>query len=134
MKLITAYVRTRKVDDVVRALERAGAPGITVARVHGVGYGYEPSLFTLAPREVPKTPEVSQVEVACSDEHVEGLIQALLAAARTGDPGDGIAFVSPLERVARVRTGEQGEAVLRSPHHAGGSSPATAPIDERSAE
>jgi nitrogen regulatory protein PII len=112
MRLITAYVRTRKVDDVVRALERAGAPGITVARVHGVGYGYEPSLFTLAPREVPKTPEVSQVEVACRDEHVEGLLQALLATARTGDPGDGIVFVSPLERVARVRTGEEGEGVL----------------------
>lgn len=112
MKLIKAYVRTRKIDDVVRALDRAGAPGITVARVHGVGYGYEANLFTLAPREVAKTPEVSRVEVACNDEQVPKLVSTLVDAARTGDPGDGIVFVSPLDRVVRIRTGEEGEQVL----------------------
>ena len=112
MKLIKAYVRTRKVDDAVRALEGAGAPGITVARVHGVGYGYEPNLFTLAPREVPRTPEVSRVEVACAADRVDELVSVLTASARTGNPGDGIVFVCPLERVVRVRTGEEGEEVL----------------------
>lgn len=124
MKLIKAYVRTRRVDRVVRALEEARAPGITVARVHGVGYGYEPNLFTLAPREIPKTPEVSRVEVACSDGQVEHLLSTLVTAARTGNPGDGIAFVCPLERVVQVRTGEEGESVFaerdRTTAHAGG--------------
>ena len=114
MKLIKAYVRTRRVDAVVRALEEADAPGITVARVHGVGYGYEPNLFTLAPREIPKTPEVSRVEVACADGQADRLLSTLVAAARTGDPGDGIAFVSPLERVVRVRTGQEGEPVFQT--------------------
>lgn len=112
MKLIKAYVRTRKIDDVVRALERAGAPGITVARAHGVGYGYEANLFTLAPGEVPKAPEVARVEVACRQGRVDDLVAALVEAARTGDPGDGIVFVSPLERVIRIRTGGEGEEVL----------------------
>lgn len=112
MKLIKAYVRTRKVDDAVRALQGAGAPGITVARVHGVGYGYEPNLFTLAPREVPKTPEVSRIEVACDTARVDELVSTLVTAARTGNPGDGIVFVCPLERVVRVRTGEEGSRVL----------------------
>lgn len=112
MKLIKAYVRTRKVDDVVRALEAAGAPGITVGRVHGVGYGYEPSLYTLAPRDVPRTPEVSQVEVVCPGSRVDDLVSILVTAARTGDPGDGIVFVSPVERAVRVRTGEEGGNAL----------------------
>ena len=119
MKLIKAYVRTRKVDDVIRALGLAGAPGITVARVHGVGYGYEPNLFTLAPRAVSKTPEVAQVEVACAEDRVDELVSTLVVAARTGDPGDGIVFVTPLERVVRIRTAEEGEAVLAD----GGSNP-----------
>lgn len=114
MKLIKAYVRTRMVDAVVRALEEARAPGITVARVHGVGYGYEPNLFTLAPREIPKTPEVSRVEVACADGQVDRLLSILVGAARTGDPGDGIAFVCPLERVVQVRTGDEGEQVFQT--------------------
>lgn len=114
MKLIKAYVRTRRVDAVVRALEAADAPGITVARVHGVGYGYEPNLFTLAPREIPKTPEVSRVEVACADEQADRLLSTLVAAARTGNPGDGIAFVCPVEQVVQVRTGQEGEQVFRT--------------------
>lgn len=112
MKLIKAYVRTWKVDGVIRGLQRAGAPGITVARVHGVGYGYEPNLFTLAPREFPKAPEISRIEVACGAERVEELVSTLVAAARTGDPGDGIVFVVPIERVVRVRNGQEGDEVL----------------------
>jgi nitrogen regulatory protein P-II 1 len=113
MKLLKAFVRNRQVDAVVRALEDAGAPGISVSRVHGVGYGYEPYLFTLAPREVPKTPEVVKVEVVCREEEVDPLMEALVAGARTGSPGDGIVFVTPVERAVRIRTGEEGSEVLR---------------------
>ena len=51
MKLIKAFVRTTRVDEVVRALGAAGAPGIPISRVHGVGYGYEPLPLTFAPSE-----------------------------------------------------------------------------------
>jgi nitrogen regulatory protein P-II 1 len=112
MKLLKAFVRTRKVDDVIRALKSARAPGITVSRVHGVGYGYDPYLFTLAPRELPKTPEIAKVEVVCRDEDAGRLLDVLAAAARTGSDGDGIVFVTPVERAVRIRTGEEGDVVL----------------------
>jgi len=112
MKMIKAFVRSRKVDEVIRALERAGCPGITVSRVHGVGYGYDPILFTLAPSELRKTPEVCKVEIACQDAEVDGLVKALMDAARTGSQGDGIVFVTPVEQVFRIRTGEEGSRVL----------------------
>jgi len=112
MKLIKAFVRTTRVDEIVRALEAAGAPGITISRVHGVGYGYEPQLFTFAPSEYHKMLEVSKIEVVCCSPDVEGLVQAILGAARTGVQGDGIVFVTPLERAIRVRTGEEGVAAV----------------------
>ena len=114
MKLLKAFIRTRKVDDVIRALQAAGAPGITVSRVHGVGYGYDPYLFTLAPRELPKTPEVAKIEVVCCDEDCDRLVAVLVAAACTGSQGDGIVFVMLVARVVWVCTGEEGDAVLAS--------------------
>lgn len=112
MKLIKAFVRTERVDEVVRALEDAGAPGITVSRVHGVGYGYDPYLFTLAPSEVGKTPEVSKVEIVCRREDLDRLLDTVIESARTGARGDGIVFVTPVERAIKIRTGDEGPRVL----------------------
>lgn len=108
MKLLKAYVRTSKVDDAIRALEDAKAPGITVSRVHGVGYGYDPMLFTLAPSELGKAPEVAKLEIVCGDRDVGRLVDTLVAAARTGGRGDGIVFITPVERAIHIRTGEEG--------------------------
>ena len=113
MKLIKAFVRTERVDEVVRALEDAGAPGITVSRVHGVGYGYDPYLFTLAPSEVRKTPEVSKVEIVCRTEDLDRLADTLLSNAHTGSRGDGIVFITPVERAIKIRTGDEGKAALQ---------------------
>lgn len=112
MKLLKAFVRTTRADEVVVALEEAGAPGITVSRVHGVGYGYDPKLFTLAPREIPKTPEVTKVEVVCGDEDVDRLLGVVSAAARTGYQGDGIVFVTDVTRAVKIRTGAEGREAL----------------------
>lgn len=112
MKLIKAFVRTDRLDEVVQALEQAGAPGITVSSVHGVGYGYEPFLFTLAPGEVKKTPRVAKVEVVCGEANVDGLCDVIMRCARTGQAGDGILFVTPVERAMRIRTGEGGVECL----------------------
>ncbi len=113
MKLLKAFIRTTKVDDVVRALREAGAPGITVSRVHGVGYGYEPMLFHLAPSEIRTAPEVAKVEVVCDDQCVDVLLTALLQAAHTGYAGDGIVFVTPVERAIKIRTGDEAPQALR---------------------
>ena len=112
MKEIKAYIRTRVVDDVIRALRVTGAPGITVARVHGVGYGYEPYLFTLAPSELAKVPEVAKVEVVCEDHCADAAVEVIVNSARTGDPGDGIVFVTDVERAVKIRTGAEGPEAL----------------------
>jgi nitrogen regulatory protein P-II 1 len=114
MKEIKAYVRVSKVDDVIRALRESGAPpGITVARVHGVGYGYESFLFTLAPSELKKTPEVAKVEVVCHDDCADEAVEVIAGAARTGDPGDGVVFVTPVERAVKIRTGDEAPISLQ---------------------
>ncbi len=113
MKQIKAYIRISKVDDVIRALRKSGAPGITAARVHGVGYGYEPYLFTLAPSELRKTPEVAKLEVVCEDHCADAAIEVIVNAARTGDPGDGIVFVTPVERAVKIRSGADGLEALQ---------------------
>lgn len=114
MKSIKAFIRTSKVDDVVTALESARAPGITVSRVHGVGYGYDSYHFRLAPRELAHTPEVAKIEVVCADEDLDRLVQTISDSARTDSRGDGILFVTPIERAVRIRTGEEGDDVLRA--------------------
>jgi len=114
MKLIKAFVRTTRIDEVVRALKAAGAPGVTISRVHGVGYGYEPLLFTFAPSEYNKMLEVSKIEVVCCAPDVESLIKAVVKAAHTGVKGDGIVFVTPVERAIKVRTGTEGPQILES--------------------
>ncbi len=113
MKLLKAFVRTSRVNAVIRALESAGAPGITLSRVHGVGYGYEPMLFTLSPSEYRKTLEVTKVEVVCRDSEAERLAGALADAARTGSQGDGIVFVTGVESAMKIRTGASGAEALR---------------------
>lgn len=112
MRLIKAFVRTMRINDIIRALQGAGAPGITVSIVHGVGYGYDPYAFSLSPGELQRTPELAKVEVVCRAEDEERLMAALVAAARTGAGGDGIAFVTPVDRAVKIRTGERDAAAL----------------------
>jgi len=113
MKEIKAYIRVAKVDAVIQALRASGAPGITASRVHGVGYGYEPYLFTLAPSELKRTPEVAKLEVVCEDLCADAAVEIIVEAARTGDPGDGIVFVTPVERAVKIRSGAQGSEALQ---------------------
>jgi len=112
MRQIKAFVRSGAVDQVVRALEAAGVPGVTVSTVHGVGYGYEPEHFTLAPRDVAHAPRIGKVEVVCRAQDTDRLVRAIADAARSGLAGDGIVYVAPVERAVKVRTGEEGPQAL----------------------
>jgi nitrogen regulatory protein P-II 1 len=106
MKLITAVVRPEKFEDVKNALFAAQVTGMTTQKV--AGHGGEPeacATYGGAPRFNPFHEKV-QFEIAVSEPFVQITIDAILQAARTGEVGDGKIFVSPLERVVRIRTGE----------------------------
>ena len=112
MKLITAIVKPFKLDDVREALSEIGVQGITVTEVKGFGRqkGHT-ELYRGAEYVVDFLPKV-KIEVAVADGVVEQTIKAITKAANTGKIGDGKVFVTPLEQVIRIRTGETGEDAI----------------------
>jgi nitrogen regulatory protein P-II 2 len=108
MKLITAVVKPFKLDDVREALSEIGVQGITVTEVKGFGRqkGHT-ELYRGAEYGVDFLPKV-KIEVAVSDEQAEQVIEAVTKAANTGKIGDGKIFVTSLEQIIRIRTGETG--------------------------
>ena len=108
MKLITAILKPFKLDDVREALSEIGVKGVTVTEVKGFGRqkGHT-ELYRGAEYVVDFLPKV-KVEVAVIDEMVEPAIEAITRIASTGKIGDGKIFVSSLEQVIRIRTGESG--------------------------
>lgn len=112
MKLVTAIIKPFKMDDVRAGLSDIGVQGITVTEVKGFGRqrGHT-ELYRGAEYVVDFLPKL-KLEVAVGDEHVEATIEAIISAANTGKIGDGKIFVSPLEQVIRIRTGETGEEAI----------------------
>ena len=112
MKLVTAIIKPFKLDDVREALSEIGVQGITVTEVKGFGRqkGHT-ELYRGAEYVVDFLPKV-KVEAAIADELVDQVIEAIEGAARTGKIGDGKIFVTPLEQVIRIRTGETGEDAI----------------------
>lgn len=112
MKLVTAIVKPFKLDDVREALSDIGVQGITVTEVKGFGRqkGHT-ELYRGAEYVVDFLPKV-KIEVAVADSVVDQVIEAITKSANTGKIGDGKIFVSPLEQVIRIRTGETGEDAI----------------------
>ena len=112
MKMVTAVIKPFKLDDVREALSSIGVQGITVSEVKGFGRqkGHT-ELYRGAEYVVDFLPK-TKVEAAVSDEMAEQTIEAISAAAQTGNIGDGKIFVTSLEQSVRIRTGETGEAAL----------------------
>jgi nitrogen regulatory protein P-II 2 len=112
MKLITAVVKPFRLDDVRNALADVGIQGMTVTEVKGFGRqrGHT-ELYRGAEYVVDFLPKV-KVEVAVSDDLAERVIEAVIAAAKTGKVGDGKIFVVNLDQVYRIRTGETGDAAI----------------------
>lgn len=108
MKLIIAYVKPFRVDDVKTALTAAGASGMTTSDVQGFGrQSGQTEVYRGAEYEVEFVPKV-RIEVLVSDELVDGVVEAIERAAHTGEIGDGKIAVLPVESVVRIRTGERG--------------------------
>ncbi|MBT8126231.1 MAG: P-II family nitrogen regulator [Gammaproteobacteria bacterium] len=112
MKLITAIVKPFKLDDVREALSEIGVQGITVTEVKGFGRqkGHT-ELYRGAEYVVDFLPKV-KLEVAVDDGMAEKVIECIRNSANTGKIGDGKIFVSPVEDVIRIRTGETGVEAL----------------------
>jgi nitrogen regulatory protein P-II 2 len=112
MKMITAIIKPFKLDEVREALSAVGVTGVTVTDVKGFGRqkGHT-ELYRGAEYVVDFLPK-TKIEAAVDDSIVEGAIEAIVAAARTGKIGDGKIFVSNLEEVVRIRTGETGTEAI----------------------
>jgi nitrogen regulatory protein P-II 2 len=112
MKLITAIVKPFKLDDVREALSEIGVQGITVTEVKGFGRqkGHT-ELYRGAEYVVDFLPKV-KIEVAVADGVVDATLEAISKSANTGKIGDGKIFVSALEQIIRIRTGETGEDAI----------------------
>jgi len=112
MKLIIAIIKPFKLDDVRESLSQIGVQGITVTEVKGFGRqkGHT-ELYRGAEYVVGFLPKV-KIELAVSDDLLDSAIEMILNTASTGKIGDGKIFVTDLEQVIRVRTGETGDSVL----------------------
>src|SRR5690242_21541557 len=112
MKLVTAVIKPHKWEDVREALETFGVTGMTVSEVSGYGRqkGHT-EVYRGAEYDIALVPKV-RLEIAADDEDVEAITNAIVSAAATGRIGDGKVWVSPLESVVRVRTGDRDEAAL----------------------
>jgi nitrogen regulatory protein P-II 1 len=107
MKLVIGIVRPERANTVLEALYRADVRGLSISRVQGHG-GELDRVETYRGTTVKmELSEKVRFEIAVSDSFVEPTIEAICEGARTGDVGDGKIFVLPLERVVRIRTGEQ---------------------------
>lgn len=112
MKLVTAIIRPERLPEVKAALFRVGVTGVTISRVAGHGGEREVVQRYRAETVVLEFHDKVRLEMACSEPFVEPCVEAILAAARTGEVGDGKIFVQPLEQVIRIRTGERDVAAL----------------------
>lgn len=112
MKLVIAIVKPFKVEDVKEALQEVGVAGLTVSEARGFGRqrGHV-EVYRGAEYQVDFVPK-SRVEVMVDDDQVDGVIDAIVKAARTGKIGDGKVAVLPLDEVVRIRTGESGASAL----------------------
>ncbi len=112
MKLITCIIRPEKLGDVKKALFKVGVTGITVSRVSGHGGEREIVESYRASTVVMEFREKVRIATVVSEDFVERTIDAMTSSARTGHVGDGKIFVQPIERVIRIRTGEEDNEAL----------------------
>ena len=112
MKLVTAIVKPFTLDDVKTSLEEAGVLGMTVSEIQGYGRqkGHT-EVYRGAEYSVDFVPKV-RIEVVVDDSIVDKVVDSIVRSARTGKMGDGKVWVSPVETIVRVRTGERGTDAL----------------------
>lgn len=113
MHEIKAFVRRERLDAIVHALRKAGVVHMTVSHVQSLGSSADAKSTLLSLEMAMTYIEHAKLELVCAEEDSHVLIAYLQAAAHTGQPGDEIIFVSPVERTLKIRTGAEGREALR---------------------
>jgi len=117
MKLVVAIIRPEKVNDVLEALYRTEVRGLTVSRVQGHGGEVEEVETYRGMTVKVALHDKVRLEIGVSDHFVQPTIKAILSAATTGEVGDGKIFVLPVEKVYRIRTGEEDQSAVTPVDH-----------------
>ncbi|BDQ34209.1 P-II family nitrogen regulator [Pseudodesulfovibrio portus] len=108
MKKIEVITRNYKLDSIKEALTRLGIKGMTVSEVKGFGrQGGHKEVYRGAEYQIDFVPKI-KIELVVGDEIVPDIVQTITQAARTGEVGDGKIFISPIDDIVRIRTGESG--------------------------
>jgi len=112
MRLVTAIIKTHKLEEVKEALAEVGLPGLTVTEVRGFGRQRgQVEVYRGAEYKVEFLPKV-RIDIVVEDADAQGVTDVIVKAARTGKIGDGKVWVTPVETVTRIRTGESGSEAL----------------------
>lgn len=113
MKGVKAYIRSRKAEEVIRALEDAGISDMTLIDVMALGsVGVDPKNYKYSIEYVKKYTKIAKLEIICPDDAVHKIIEIIRRTAYTGSKGDGMIFVTPVEMGVKIRTGAIGEEGL----------------------
>ena len=112
MKMLVAIIKPFKIDDVREALSSVNVEGVTVTEVKGYGRQKgQTEIYRGAEYEINFLPKI-RIEIALDDDQVDAASDAIIAAAKTGQIGDGKIFVLPLDAATRIRTGESGSEAI----------------------
>ncbi|HLK39135.1 MAG TPA: P-II family nitrogen regulator [Polyangiaceae bacterium] len=112
MKLILAFIKPFKIDDVKRALSEVGVQGMSIAEIKGFGRtGGKTEVFRGSAYQVDFVPKL-RLEIVVTESQVHPVLDALERSAKTGKIGDGKVFVLPVDEALRIRTGERGDTAL----------------------
>lgn len=112
MKEVKIILRKERVAAVVRALREAGVPRLMVSHCHALGAGVDPDHYRVSMEEESTYTEKGRIEVICQDDAVSGIVDSIRAHASTGLRGDGIIVVRDVERIVKIRTGDENALAL----------------------
>ncbi len=113
MKEVKAFIRSAKAESVLQALEDLGVADITLIDVMGLGHHLvDPEQSRYSIDIVKRYSDIAKIEIVCKAEDVDRIVQTIRDTAYTGMPGDGLVFVTNVEQVIKIRTGEVGKEAL----------------------
>lgn len=112
MKELKIICRRERVHEVVSALRAAGVPRLTISHVHALGSGVDPSDYRVSGEEGAAYTAKAKIELVCRADDVARLLDVVRTHGRTGERGDGVVFVTNIEQVVKIRTGDENTLAL----------------------